>query len=119
MIDCSAAARAETQYIPDLWLQFLWEGLRVELEAAFVAGSLEGGCPKLVVEEDDPRGPARNAEEVIQTSSETGQATRSSQGECKFRQFGLALESEYESDPYVPSDDVEPQPDVPGLRPEK
>jgi hypothetical protein len=32
----------QTQYVPDLWLQYLWEGLRIELEAAFVAGSLEG-----------------------------------------------------------------------------
>ena len=37
----------QKQYVPDLWLQLLWEGLRVELEATFVAGTLEGGCPQL------------------------------------------------------------------------
>jgi uncharacterized protein (TIGR04551 family) len=83
----------QTQFIPDLWLQFLWEGLRVELEAAFVAGTLEGGCPVLVGDRSDARGAFRNAQEVAATSGNG--PTRSTSGECKFRQFGVALETEY------------------------
>ncbi|MFT3921754.1 MAG: TIGR04551 family protein [Myxococcales bacterium] len=80
-------------YIPDLWLQFLWEGLRIELEAAFVAGSLEGGCPKLI-ESSGTQGPFRNAQEATEAY---GSATlkRATGGQCKFRQLGVALESEY------------------------
>jgi uncharacterized protein (TIGR04551 family) len=79
----------QKQFIPDLWFQFLWEGLRIELEAAFVAGSLEGGCPKLV-----------NAGSTIRSATETtavdGTSTgRASDKSCKFRQLGVALESEY------------------------
>lgn len=83
----------QTQFIPDLWVQFLWEGLRVELEAAFVAGSLEGGCPRLIGSRSDPRGAFREAQEVIATSGDG--PTRTSSGECKFRQLGVALEAEY------------------------
>jgi uncharacterized protein (TIGR04551 family) len=87
----------QTQYIPDLWLQFLWEGLRVELESAFVAGSLEGGCPALT--QSRSAGNAeyyRGADEVL--ASEVGGSTeqgRSTKGRCKFRQLGVALELEY------------------------
>lgn len=85
----------QTQYIPDLWLQFLWEGLRIELEATYVAGSLEGGCPKLV---DGPEvDPVREAGEAYGAVPEAGSARayRSANGQCKFRQLGVALESEY------------------------
>lgn len=80
----------QTQYVPDLWFQFLWEGLRIEFEAAFVAGSLEGQCPKLA------GGSVREANEVINTvTGREGETVRGSNGQCKFRQLGLALETEY------------------------
>jgi uncharacterized protein (TIGR04551 family) len=87
----------QTQYIPDLWLQFLWEGLRVELEAAFVAGSLEGQCPKFVLyNESQTAGPYRDATEVVSnTTTNSSQTPRGSNGQCKFRQLGIALETEY------------------------
>ena len=71
----------QSQFIPDLWFQLLWEGLRIELEAAFVAGSLEGGCPRLVGD----RSEMRDADELEPVSGDT----------CKFRQLGIALELEY------------------------
>ncbi len=88
----------QKQYIPDLWLQFLWEGLRIELEAAFVAGSLEGGCPRLI----RPAGAGSLDNASITEATEAFDAwgvssnnRRSPNGQCKFRQFGIALESEY------------------------
>jgi uncharacterized protein (TIGR04551 family) len=80
----------QKQFIPDLWFQFLWEGLRVELEAAFVAGSLEGGCPKLL----NTGTTIQSAGEAAAVSDATGRG-RSANGSCKFRQLGVALESEY------------------------
>jgi uncharacterized protein (TIGR04551 family) len=82
----------QSQFVPDLWFQFLWEGLRIEIEAAFVAGSLEGGCPWLDVNPDD-RASWRGGEERVKIG--TGGLDRQSSGECKFRQLGAALESEY------------------------
>ena len=82
----------QTQYMPDLWLQFLWEGLRVELEAAFVAGTLEGGCPKLVT---DGSRRIRIASASRPSSSSPATDGRPTSGQCKFRQLGVALESEY------------------------
>jgi len=84
----------QKQYIPDLWLQFLWEGLRIELEAAFVAGSLEGGCPKLV-EQTGSSGAFRDATEITQRFGSSSMDLRARNGQCKFRQLGVALESEY------------------------
>jgi uncharacterized protein (TIGR04551 family) len=89
----------QTQYIPDLWLQFLWEGLRVELESAFVAGGMEGGCPVLT----DSGSLAsskyfQNADEVLASDVGGGSGNadlRSKNGRCKFRQLGVALELEY------------------------
>ncbi|MET0284427.1 MAG: TIGR04551 family protein [Polyangiales bacterium] len=72
----------QQQFIPDLWMQFLWEGLRVELEAAFVAGKREGQCPWINTSGED----IRNADENLGGAGG---------GSCKFRQLGLALESEY------------------------
>jgi uncharacterized protein (TIGR04551 family) len=82
----------QSQFVPDLWFQFLWEGLRIEIEAAFVAGSLQGGCPWLDVNPDD-RASWRSGEE--RTIAGTGALDRETSGECKFRQLGAALESEY------------------------
>jgi uncharacterized protein (TIGR04551 family) len=73
----------QTEYVPDLWLQFLWEGLRVEVEAAYHAGQIEGACPSLV--EDNV------ANDEIVLSDPTGR----SGGNCKLRQLGVALETEY------------------------
>lgn len=82
----------QKQYIPDLWVQFLWEGLRIELEAAYVAGSLEGGCPLL-------EGIQGNKEDITTGkegwSSTQGNFQRARGGSCKFRQLGIALEMEY------------------------
>jgi uncharacterized protein (TIGR04551 family) len=84
----------QKQFIPDLWFQFLWEGLRVELEAAFVAGSLEGGCPKMLRgSSSDNTGDV--GDEAASSASLTAAGTRSSTQSCKFRQLGVALESEY------------------------
>jgi uncharacterized protein (TIGR04551 family) len=85
----------QTQYIPDVWLQFLWEGLRLELEAAFVAGSLEGECPKLV--ESGEQRWFHDADEVVAGDNGIGgvAAGRDTRGTCKFRQLGMALEVEY------------------------
>lgn len=75
----------QKQFVPDLWAQFLWEGLRVELEGAFVAGELEGACPTL-------RGNSPNSYEERVTLGPNG---RDTSGSCKFRQLGVALETEY------------------------
>jgi uncharacterized protein (TIGR04551 family) len=80
----------QSQFVPDLWFQFLWEGLRIELEAAFVAGSLEGGCPWIDADPDN-RDTWRSGAEHVDVSP----TSRRSSGECKFRQLGVALESEY------------------------
>jgi uncharacterized protein (TIGR04551 family) len=82
----------QKQYIPDLWAQFLWEGLRIELEAAFVAGSMEGSCPRLDVNTDGDES-IRDAAEITQIG--TTKDKRDGDGECKFRQLGVALEAEY------------------------
>jgi uncharacterized protein (TIGR04551 family) len=82
----------QKQFIPDLWFQFLWEGLRVELEAAFVAGSLEGGCPKLQRGSD---GSENDESTSTSNTSSSNAGARASNGSCKFRQLGVALESEY------------------------
>lgn len=78
----------QQQFIPDLWFQMLWEGLRVELEASFVAGSREGGCPRLIVSGAGSSQPERTADEAIGSD-------RVTTGSCKFRQLGVALETEY------------------------
>ena len=87
----------QTQYIPDLWLQFLWEGLRVELEAAFVAGSLEGGARSWC--NDSDTGPLRDAVEIVTAHVDQRRNQQTlhpgTDGQCKFRQLGFALESEY------------------------
>jgi uncharacterized protein (TIGR04551 family) len=83
----------QSQFVPDLWFQFLWEGLRIELEAAFVAGSLEGGCPLLDVDNVSNRSEWHRAPERVQAGTLNDQRTPS--GKCKFRQLGVALESEY------------------------
>ncbi|MDB4976847.1 MAG: hypothetical protein JWN48_5188 [Myxococcaceae bacterium] len=72
-------------FTPDLWLQLLWNGLRVELEAAFVAGSREGGCPQLLT----------NAGASNPSKEATEQLNPVTRGSCKYRQLGLALETEY------------------------
>jgi uncharacterized protein (TIGR04551 family) len=54
-------------YTPDLWGQFLWKGLRIEVEAAFTAGRIGN-----IGTTDDPEDPTH-----------------------RLRQFGLALETEY------------------------
>jgi uncharacterized protein (TIGR04551 family) len=82
----------QTQYIPDLWLQFLWEGLRLELEAAYVAGALEGGCPVLKGTNNEY---FKDASEVPASQPGGGTNERSATGRCKFRQLGVALELEY------------------------
>jgi uncharacterized protein (TIGR04551 family) len=74
----------QKQFVPDLWLQFLWGGLRVELEAAYVAGEREGGCPYISTGDDIQD--VRSGQEYVSSSTS---------GSCKFRQLGLALESEY------------------------
>jgi uncharacterized protein (TIGR04551 family) len=76
----------QQQFTPDLWLQFLWEGLRVELEAAYVAGKREGMCPSISTSPTGTIYDVRNDSEHI---NGTGG------GSCKFRQLGIALESEY------------------------
>jgi uncharacterized protein (TIGR04551 family) len=76
----------EKQFIPDLWMQFLWEGLRIELEAAFVAGTREGRCPGLTV--NPSAGGVNPVRSAVESPGGGG-------GECKFRQLGIALESEY------------------------
>jgi uncharacterized protein (TIGR04551 family) len=82
----------QKKYIPDLWAQFLWEGLRIELESTYVAGTLEGGCPLLGASNEGDSS-VTNAEEGLSTSS--GELQRSGSGDCKFRQYGIALEAEY------------------------
>jgi len=82
----------QKKYIPDLWAQFLWEGLRIELESTYVAGTLEGGCP-LLEDDNDGSSSVTSAREGLSTTS--GQPTRSGSGDCKFRQYGIALEAEY------------------------
>lgn len=74
----------QKQFIPDLWAQFLWQGLRVELEAAFVAGSL-GACPGLTTTGTKP-------ENFVQA---TETPPNKSNGSCKYRELGVALEMEY------------------------
>lgn len=69
----------ETQYIPDLWIQVLYEGLRLELEAVYVAGTREGACPSF--NGTDPK-----------TATENGVGTTA---ECRFNQLGAAVELEY------------------------
>ncbi len=81
----------QRMYIPDLWAQFLWEGLRVELEATFVAGKMEGGCPRLHASD---RTGVRGAVEALERGDNLDNQ-RSPDGECKFRQLGVALEAEY------------------------
>ncbi|HEX5657770.1 MAG TPA: hypothetical protein VFX59_11270, partial [Polyangiales bacterium] len=76
----------QKQFIPDLWAQFLWEGLRVELEATYVAGSREGSCPSINTSGNRNVYDVRSGSESLQLSSS---------GSCKFRQLGVALESEY------------------------
>jgi uncharacterized protein (TIGR04551 family) len=71
-------------YTPDLWFQVLWEGLRVELEAVYVAGSREGGCPQLAL----TPGSRNDAAGAVERAGPTT-------GSCKFRQLGVALEAEY------------------------
>ncbi|MDB4986884.1 MAG: hypothetical protein JWN04_2062 [Myxococcaceae bacterium] len=73
-------------YTPDLWLQLLWNGLRVELEAAFVAGRREGGCPRMTSMASAGVKPWQDAAEAH---------VGSDKGTCKFRQLGIALEMEY------------------------
>jgi uncharacterized protein (TIGR04551 family) len=88
----------QTQYVPDLWLQYLREGLRLELEAAFVAGSLEGGCPRILYDEklgNTNYDNGKTATEIVASGDNTTNTTRSNKGQCKFRQLGLALEAEY------------------------
>jgi uncharacterized protein (TIGR04551 family) len=85
----------QKQYIPDLWAQFLWEGLRIELEAAFVAGRMDGGCPRLDVAPDDRSNTVTTAGERVQIGSGNDDNSRTNSGYCKFRQFGAALEMEY------------------------
>ena len=58
--------RQASTYIPDIWAQFRWGSLRLEVEAAFVAGTIENAL-------------------------NTGFA----QQDYKLRQFGLAFEGEY------------------------
>ncbi|HEX6242270.1 MAG TPA: TIGR04551 family protein [Polyangiales bacterium] len=83
----------QKQYIPDLWAQFLWEGLRVELEGTYAAGTLEGGCPVLADSNTGNRSQLTGAPEGY--STRYGEVQRSADGDCKFRQFGVALEAEY------------------------
>jgi uncharacterized protein (TIGR04551 family) len=83
----------QKQYIPDLWAQFLWEGLRLELEATYVAGSLEGGCPLLGDNNSGELERLQEAREGLHTKG--GLFQRASSGQCKFRQLGIALEAEY------------------------
>lgn len=86
-VDMGAPRYARLQqrtYTPDLWLQVLWEGLRVELEAAYVAGSREGGCPQLTLS----AGSRNDAADATEGAGSTS-------GSCKFRQLGVALETEY------------------------
>jgi uncharacterized protein (TIGR04551 family) len=85
----------QKQYIPDLWAQFLWEGLRVELEAAFVAGRMDGGCPRLDVNPDNRTAAVATASEVFEIGSGSDNSKRTNAGYCKFRKFGVALEMEY------------------------
>jgi uncharacterized protein (TIGR04551 family) len=83
----------QKKYIPDLWAQFLWEGLRVELEATFVAGQMEGGCPRLDIDpESADSSNIAVAKERIEIGGDDG---RAGSGHCKFQQFGAALEAEY------------------------
>ncbi len=81
------------QFVPDLWFQVLWEGLRIELEAAFVAGKLEGSCPRLEV----ATGATIPEQDAREDKDAPGATTsmRSTSGSCKFRQLGVALEMEY------------------------
>jgi uncharacterized protein (TIGR04551 family) len=76
--------------VPDLWAQVLWEGLRVELEAAYVAGSVEGQCPTMLSAGSGSDNPWKLA-----TEQTVGSPNFERDGECKFRQFGVALELEY------------------------
>jgi uncharacterized protein (TIGR04551 family) len=78
----------EKQFIPDLWFQVLWEGLRIELEAVAVAGTLEGDCPRLNL--DSGTRQSANEQYGKGMTSEL-----SAGGSCKLRQFGVALETEY------------------------
>ncbi len=62
----SLVRRGAKVFTPDLWGQFLWKGLRIEAEAAFVAGRIQN----LLDNDFQDQG-------------------------FKLRQFGLAFESEY------------------------
>ena len=85
----------QSQFVPDMWFQFLWEGLRVELEAAFVAGSLEGGCPWMNVSDINDRSGIRDAKENATVQKNSLNDGRSPYDKCTFRQLGAALEAEY------------------------
>jgi uncharacterized protein (TIGR04551 family) len=76
----------QQQFTPDVWLQFLWGGLRVELEAAYVAGKREGACPYISTAGNSR---VQDVREGAENLGGTGG------GSCKFRQLGIALESEY------------------------
>jgi uncharacterized protein (TIGR04551 family) len=76
----------QTQYVPDLWLQLLWQGLRLELEATYTAGTLEGGCPLL------DTGRRESVNEAVEKRS---REERGESGSCKLRQLGIAFETEY------------------------
>ncbi len=80
----------QTQYIPDLWLQLRWQGLRLEFEGSYTAGTLEGGCPRL--EMDANMTATLNDDTEVLASNPSG---RSKGGSCKLRQLGAALEVEY------------------------
>jgi len=80
----------QTQYVPDVWAQLRWQGLRVEFEGSYTAGTLEGGCPRL---EADANGTATlNDDTEVRATTPGG---RSKNGSCKLRQLGAALEVEY------------------------
>lgn len=84
----------QTQYVPDIWAQLRWQGLRVEFEGTYTAGSLDGGCPKLDLKGTTGKTAIANAEEVT-AASPADAGSRASNGTCKFRQLGAALETEY------------------------
>ena len=64
--ELSFVRRRAKAFVPDLWAQFLWKDLRLELEAVFVAGEIKN----------------------IQNDSYE-------ESDIKLRQFGFAFESEY------------------------
>ncbi len=84
----------KTEYVPDIWAQLRWQGLRVEFEGTYTAGALEGGCPQLILgDADADRQNAPNADaKEVNTQDRT---TRKTTGTCKLRQLGAALEAEY------------------------